>query len=122
MAEDRRNILIKEGVSVSEEVVATIAGLAATEVEGVSSLAGNLTNELVSKAGATRLAKGVTIETDASGSISVKVAVNIAFGYAIPAVSASVQDKVKGAIENMTGLTVSDVDVRIVTVAMDEAN
>ena len=113
MAEDRKTIVIKEGVNVSEEVVAIIAGLAATEVDGVNSLAGNLTNELISKAGATRLAKGVVIGADA-----VKVALNLDYGYEIPAVSSQVQEKVSSAIENMTGLKVKSVDVRIATVSV----
>ena len=53
MAEDRKTFKIKDGhlgeVKIADEVVAIIAGLAATEVEGVSSMAGNITNELVSK-------------------------------------------------------------------------
>ena len=63
MAEDRKSFVIKEsengGVNITDEVVAIIAGLAATEVEGVSSLAGNLTNEVISKAGMNKLSKGV---------------------------------------------------------------
>lgn len=55
MAEDRKTFKIKDGhlgeVKIADEVVAIIAGLAATEVEGVSSMAGNITNELVSKLG-----------------------------------------------------------------------
>lgn len=118
MAEDRKTIVIKEGVNVAEEVVAIIAGLAATEVDGVNSLAGNLTNELISKAGATRLAKGVVIGADAAGDITVKVALNMDYGYEIPAVSSQVQEKVSSAIENMTGLKVKSVDVRIATVSV----
>ena len=68
MAEDRKSFVIKEsengGVNITDEVVAIIAGLAATEVEGVSSLAGNLTNEVISKAGMNKLSKGVKIITE----------------------------------------------------------
>ena len=63
MAEDRKVYSIKEDnlgeVNIADEVVTIIAGLAATEVEGVSSMAGNITNELVSKLGKKNLAKGV---------------------------------------------------------------
>ena len=48
-------------VQISDEVVATIAGLAATEVEGVASMAGNLTNELIGKLGIKNLSKGVNV-------------------------------------------------------------
>ena len=62
MAEDRKGFKIKEDklgeVKIADEVVAIIAGLASTEVEGVSSMAGNITNELVSKLGMKNLSKG----------------------------------------------------------------
>jgi hypothetical protein len=104
-------------VKIADEVVAIIAGLAATEVEGVSSMAGNITNELVSKLGMKNLSKGVRVEV-LSGIVNVDVALNIAYGYSIPEVSAKVQERVKSAIENMTGLEVSIVNVRIATVDM----
>ena len=123
MAEDRKTFKIKDGhlgeVKIADEVVAIIAGLAATEVEGVSSMAGNITNELVSKLGMKNLSKGVRVEV-LSGivNVNVDVALNIAYGYSIPEVSAKVQERVKSAIENMTGLEVSIVNVRIATVDM----
>ena len=94
MAEDRKIFKIKEDnlgeVRIADEVVAIIAGLAATEVEGVSSMAGNITNELVSKLGMKNLSKGVRVEV-LDGSVEVEVALNIAYGFAIPDVSAKVQ-------------------------------
>ena len=104
-------------VQIADEVVAIIAGLAATEVEGVSSMAGNITNELVSKLGMKNLSKGVRVEV-LDGSVEVEVALNIAYGFAIPDVSAKVQEKVKTAIETMTGLNVALVNVRIASVVM----
>lgn len=124
MAEDRRAYMIKDDtlgeVRIADEVVAIIAGLAATEVEGVSSMAGNITNELVSKLGMKNLSKGIKVEVS-EDSVSVDVALNIAFGYAIPEVSAKVQERVKTAIENMTGLTVSSVNIRIAAVDMGKS-
>ena len=119
MAEDRKTFKIKDDnlgeVKIADEVVAIIAGLAATEVEGVSSMAGNITNELVSKLGMKNLSKGIRVEV-ADGVVSVDVALNIAYGYAIPDVSMKVQDKVKTAVETMTGLEVSIVNIRIASV------
>ena len=121
MAEDRKGFKIKEDklgeVKIADEVVAIIAGLASTEVEGVSSMAGNITNELVSKLGMKNLSKGIRVDVS-DGVVRVDVALNIAYGYAIPDVSAKVQEKVKSAIENMTGLDVSGVNVRIASVDM----
>ena len=84
-------------VHISDEVVAIIAGLAATEIEGVQSMAGNITNELVSKLGMKNLSKGVKV-TISDDSVEVSLALNIKYGYEIPAVSKKVQDKVKSAI------------------------
>ncbi len=121
MAESRKGFKIKEDklgeVKIADEVVAIIAGLASTEVEGVSSMAGNITNELVSKLGMKNLSKG--IRGDVSGGVArIDVALNIAYGYAIMDVSQKVQEKVKSAIENMTGLEVAGVNVRIASVDM----
>ncbi len=121
MAEDRKGFKIKEDklgdVKIADEVVAIIAGLASTEVEGVSSMAGNITNELVSKLGMKNLSKGIRVDVK-EGVVRVDVALNIAYGYAILDVSSKVQEKVKTAIENMTGLEESGVNVRIASVDM----
>lgn len=106
-------------VRVSEEVVAIIAGLAVTEVEGVNSLAGNITNEIVSKLGMKNLSKGIFVEV-LDGEIKVDAAINIEYGYAIPEISAKVQERVKSTIENMTGLTVAIVNVRVACVEMGD--
>lgn len=123
MAENRNTINIKSDesgeIKVADEVVAIIAGLAATEVEGVSSMAGNITNEIVSRLGMKNLSKGIQIEI-ADNEVVVDVALNIAYGYSIPEVSTKVQEKVKSAIEIMTGLSVATINVRIASVDMGE--
>lgn len=111
------NVNIGE-VRVADEVVAIIAGLAATEVEGVESMAGNITNELVSKLGMKNLSKGVKINVGEE-SVSVDLALNIKYGSEIPAVSKKVQEKVKSAIETMTGLEVSEVNIKIAGVNIE---
>ena len=106
-------------VQIADEVVAIIAGLAATEVEGVASMAGNITNELVSKLGMKNLSKGVKVDI-LENIVCVDLALNIEYGYNILETSKTVQEKVKAAIENMTGLVVSDVNVRIASVEMEK--
>lgn len=106
-------------VQIADEVVAIIAGLAATEVEGVSKMAGNITNELVSKLGMKNLSKGVKVAV-AGGSVSVDLALEIEFGYSVPQVSKFVQEKVKSAIETMTGLVVDEVNIRIAGVSLEK--
>ena len=106
-------------VRIADEVVAIIAGLAATEVEGVDSMAGNITNELVGKLGMKNLSKGVKVDVTEEH-VSVDLSLNLQYGYNIPDVSERVQDRVKSAIENMTGLTVLDVNIRIAGVNLAE--
>ena len=105
-------------VRIADEVVAIIAGLAATEVKGVASMAGNVTNELVSKLGMKNLSKGVKVVVT-SESVSVDMALNMEYGYSIPKTSKLVQEKVKQAIENMTGLQVLEVNIRIASVKLE---
>lgn len=105
-------------VQIADEVVAIIAGLAATEVEGVATMSGNITNELVGKLGMKNLSKGVKVEVS-SEAVTVDLALTLEYGYSIPKVSKTVQEKVKTAIENMTGLKVSEVNVRIAGVNIE---
>ena len=106
-------------VQIADEVVAIIAGLAATEVEGVSSMAGNITNELVAKLGMKNLAKGVKVEL-LDNSVVIVVAINVAFGTSVPEVSRKVQEKIISAVETMTGLTVAEVNVKIAGIDMEK--
>ena len=106
-------------VQIADEVVAIIAGLAATEVEGVVSMAGNITNDIVRKLGMKNLSRGVKVEV-LEGVGSVRLALNIRYGYSIPETSQKVQEKVKAAIENMTGLEVADVNISITDVVLDQ--
>lgn len=107
-------------VQIADEVVAIIAGLAATEVDGVDSMAGNITKELVGRLGMKNLSKGVKIQM-MDTSVSVDLALNIKYGFSIPEVASLVQEKVKSAIETMTGLEVLDVNVRISNVHLQPA-
>ena len=122
--EDRNAYTIKGDeqvgeVKIADEVVSVIAGLAAMEVDGVSSMAGNATKEIISKLGKKAVAKGVKIDV-LDGIVTVSLALNMTYGYSIREVTAKVQEKVKTAIENMTGLEVSDVNISIAGVALEE--
>ena len=137
MAKDERNIYTiqndagKGEVKIADEVVAIIAALAATEVEGVASMAGNITNELisrlgmknlsneiVSKLGMKNLSKGVKVDV-LEGVVTVSLTLNLKYNYSVVEVSGKVQEKVKNAIENMTGLEVADVNIKVAGVEME---
>ena len=77
-------------IIVSEEVIAVITGLAAMEVEGVASMAGNATRELISKIGIKTLSKGVTVEI-MDNVATINATLNLKYGYNIKEVSAKVQ-------------------------------
>ena len=104
-------------VKIADDVVAMIAALAATEVDGVAAMAGNMTNELLSRVGVRSLNKGARVYVS-NKKVKVELAITMEYGYNIPATCQRVQNKVKSAIENMTGLEVSGINVRIASVDM----
>ena len=106
-------------VQIADEVVAVIAGIAAMEVDGVSSMAGTTTREIISRLGMKTLSKGVNVDV-LEGIVTVSLALNLKFGTNIRTTTMKVQEKVKSAIENMTGLTVADVNIRVAGVDMPE--
>ena len=124
MAKDERNSYTiqndagKGEVKIADEVVAIIAALAATEVEGVASMAGNITNELISRLGMKNLSKGVKVDV-LEGVVTVSLTLNLKYNYSVVEVSGKVQEKVKNAIENMTGLEVADVNIKVAGVEME---
>ncbi len=105
-------------VVVADEVVAVIAGLAAMEVEGVASMKGDATRELISKLGKVSLSKGVKVDV-LEDVVTASVAINIKYGYNVMDVAKKIQEKIKSSIETMTGLTVADVNVRVSGVEME---
>lgn len=122
--EERNSYTIKADknlgeVKIADEVVAVVAGLAAMEVKGVSSMSGNATRELIARLGMKSLSKGVKAEV-LEGVVTVSLALSLKYGYSILEVSKKVQEKVKTAIENMTGLTVGSVNIRIAGVDVSE--
>lgn len=106
-------------IQIADEVIAIIAGLAATEVEGVAKMYGNITNELVSKLGMKNLSKGVKVLVSPDN-VKVDLSLELKYGYSVMDVSNKVQEKVKQAIETMTGLEVSEVRVRIAGIAIEK--
>jgi uncharacterized alkaline shock family protein YloU len=106
-------------ISIADDVVASIAGIAATEVSGVSKLTGNISKELIAKLGKKNLANGVKIDIE-DGEVSCIISLEIEYGNSIKRVSEEVQAKVKQSIENMTGLKVSVVNVVISGIKLEK--
>lgn len=108
-------------IKVSAEVVMAIAAVATLEVKGVYSMQGTAANEIVTMLGIKNLSQGVRVEITGN-TARVAVAVILDYGCSIPKVSAMVQEKVKTSLENMTGLEVKTVNVRIAGVNIDKYN
>jgi len=104
-------------IRIADEVVATVAGLAAADVEGVSSMSGGWGTDLVEKLGRKSYGKGIKVEV-IEEQTKIEIFIVVEFGYQIPDVAETVQKEVKMAVETMTGLTVSAVNVHIVGVSM----
>lgn len=123
MTESKQDVLEKKSgigeVQIANEVVSSIAGISAGEVEGVDSMAGGITNELAGKFGVKNLSKGVKVEV-VDDTATVDLAINMKYGYSIPDTCVQVQEKVAQAINSMTGLTVKQVNVRIAGVSLEQ--
>lgn len=99
-------------VKISEDVIGTIAGLAAAEVKGVSSMNAGLTGGIYDLIGKKNPAKGVKIEVKEE-EVSIDLYLTVEYGVKIPEVALEVQQTVKNSVETMTGLTVSNIDVHV---------
>ena len=125
MAKDERNTYTIQSdaslgeVKIADEVVAIIAALAATEVDGVASMAGNIKNEGIGKIGIKNLSKGVKVGF-LGGVVKLSLALNMKYGYKIMEVTAKGPEKVKKGVENMTGLEVADVNIKVAGVEMEK--
>lgn len=99
-------------VRIADDVVASIASLAATEVEGVDSMANDISNAVVSKLGMNNLKHGVKVEI-LENDVKVRLAIVLKNNIQAIAVCKKVQERVKTAIESMTGLHVTEVDIKV---------
>jgi uncharacterized alkaline shock family protein YloU len=115
----------KGTVTFATDVVATIAGLAATEVEGVANMGGTAAAsfaELFKRGQNTRsLTRGVRVELS-ENSVAVHLTIVVDYGMPIPQVAKGIQENVKKAIENMSGLNVTDVNVYVQGVSFEKEN
>ncbi len=106
-------------VHIADEVIAIVAGMAATEVDGVAGMVGNLAGDLVEMLGRKNLSKGVRVEVG-EDSVSLEVALIVEYGSSLVEVTATVQEKVKVAVETMTGLNVSEVNIKVAGVNVEK--
>ena len=108
-------------IHISEEVLAGIAAAAALEVEGVSGLAANLGSDIAELLGKKNLAKGVHVKME-DDKVQVDLSILMSYGSTIPEMGKAVQDAVKTAIESMSGLEVSAVNVNVAGIVFPPKN
>ena len=110
-----------DGIKISDDVVAVIAGVAVSEVPGVAGMAGRFAggiSEVLS--GKKNLAKGIKVEVEGKDA-KIDVNIIVEYGSRIPDVAFEIQNRVKKAVESMTGLNVEEVNVHVQGVDTDTA-
>lgn len=119
MEEDKENIEDEEIIStdntdikISNEVVASIAGVAVSEVKGVSNVSGGLSGISEVFGGKKNLTKGIKVEVGEKET-KIDVSIVVEYGVRIPDVAFEIQSRVKKAVESMTGLKVSGVNIHV---------
>ncbi|NLW22404.1 MAG: Asp23/Gls24 family envelope stress response protein [Tissierellia bacterium] len=113
MSEFSKDENIKYGtVKIANEVVAIIAGLAATEVAGVAGMSGGLTGDITEMLGMKNLSKGVKVEVGEKEA-AIDIFIIVEYGSKISEVATEVQRNVKNTVETMTGLEVVEVNVNV---------
>lgn len=100
------------GINIAEDVVATIAGMATSEVKGVSSMNGGIAGGLSEMFGKKSFSKGVKVQVTSKDTI-IDLYIVVEYGTRIPDIAWEIQNRVKTAVENMTGLKVQEVNIHV---------
>ena len=110
-----------DGIQISSDVVAVIAGVAVSEVQGVAGMAGGFAGGISEVfSGKKNLAKGIKADIN-EGKVKLDVNIIVEYGSRIPDVAFEIQNRVKKAVENITGLVVEEVNVHVQGVNTDTA-
>ncbi len=107
-------------VKIADEVISIVAGLAATEVAGVAGMSGGLAGGIAELLGKKNFSKGVKVIVTGK-TVTVEIYVIIDYGICIPEVAIEIQEKVKEAVESMTGFEVAAVDIHVQGIARRKA-
>ena len=116
--EQEVNEIEENGIKIADDVIATIAGKAALEVKGVFSMAGGFAGGISEVFGKKTYTKGIKVDNTEKG-LKIDVNIIVEYGARIPDVAYEIQNRVKKAIENMTGLSIDEVNVHIQGVNID---
>ena len=112
------NEIEENGIKIADDVVATIAGKAASEVAGVYSMSGGFAGGISEVFGKKSYTKGIKVD-NTEKELKIDVNIIVEYGSRIPDVAYEIQNRVKKAVENMTGLNVEEVNVHVQGVNTD---
>lgn len=121
MAENNPLEMVKEGlgkIEIAPEVIEVIAGIAASEVKGVAMMRGNFATGVVERLGKKSHGKGIRVDL-ANNQIKVDVYCVLNFGVSIPKVAQEIQENIRQALLNMTGLETDEINVHVVNINFD---
>ena len=108
-----------QGIRIADEVVAIIAGIAASDVPGVAGMSGGFAGGIAEMLGRKNLSKGVKVSVGEKET-SVDINIIVEYGVRIPDVAWEIQNRVKKSIETMTGLKVVEVNIHVQGVNIDK--
>lgn len=115
MTEETREVMRKDKITIADEVIATIAGIAASGVRDVTSMSGNIADGIAGMLGKKNFSKGVKVEMGEK-EVVIDLSVIVEYGCKIHHVAQQIQNNVREAVEEMTGMDVVEVNVHIVGV------
>jgi len=105
-------------VEIAPEVIEVITGIAASEVDGISSMRGNFATGVVERFGKKSHTKGVKVELTENG-VLIDLYVVLIFGVSIPKVAQQLQTNIRQTLKNMTALEIAEINVHVVGIQMD---
>ena len=120
VAKDNEKVEIATNLNISEDVIGIIAGLAASEVEGIAGMQLGFVDGINQMFGnSKKYSKGVKVELNGK-KVTVDIFVNVKYGVRIPDVAWAVQNAVKNAVETMTGLEIEAVNINVQGIIFDK--
>lgn len=120
ISESKNNVEIATNLNISDDVIGIIAGLAASEVEGIAGMTLGFVDGINQILGSNKkYSKGVKIDLDGK-KVTIDLYVNVKYGVRIPDIAWAAQNAVKDSVENMTGLEVANVNINVQGITFDK--
>lgn len=121
MTEQTKNTQKEDRIRIADEVIATIAGIAASEVEDVVSMSGNIGDGIAGMLGKKNMTKGIKVELGEKD-VALDLSIVVRYGCKVHHVAKNIQDKVRAVVEDMTGMNVVEVNVNVLGVQLENKN